>query len=41
MSEPLTLAEAVPPGTVQLQRLLASAGIRWLVIKRPGSSGSN
>ena len=35
MSEPLTLAEAVPLGTVYLQRLLVSAGIRSLVIKGP------
>lgn len=35
MSEPLTLAEAVPLGTVHLQRLLAAAGIRSLVIKGP------
>lgn len=35
MSEPLTLAEAVPLGTVHLQRLLATAGIRSLVIKGP------
>lgn len=35
MSEPLTLAEAVPLGTVHLQRLLSSAGIRSLVIKGP------
>lgn len=35
MSEPLTLAEAVPLGTVHLQRLLADAGVRSLVIKGP------
>lgn len=35
MSEPLTLAEAVPLGTVHLQRLLSAAGIRSLVIKGP------
>lgn len=35
MSEPLTLAEAVPLGTVHLQRLLSVAGIRSLVIKGP------
>lgn len=35
MSEPLTLAEAVPLGTVHLQRLLAAAGVRSLVIKGP------
>ncbi|WP_114201820.1 nucleotidyltransferase family protein [Janibacter anophelis] len=35
MSEPLTLAEAVPLGTVHLQRLLTCAGIRSLVIKGP------
>lgn len=35
MSEPLTLAEAVPLGTVHPQRLLAAAGIRSLVIKGP------
>lgn len=35
MSEPLTLAEAVPLGTVHLQRLLTAAGIRSLVIKGP------
>lgn len=35
MSEPLTLAEAVPLGTVYLQRLLAAAGIRSLAIKGP------
>lgn len=35
MSEPLTLAEAVPLGTVHLQRLLAAAGIRSLAIKGP------
>lgn len=33
--EPLTLAEAVPLGTVHLQRLLAAAGARSLVIKGP------
>lgn len=32
---PLTLAEAVPLGTVYLQRLLESAGVRSLVIKGP------
>lgn len=35
MSEPLTLVEAVPLGTVHLQRLLTAAGIRSLVIKGP------
>lgn len=35
MSEPLTLAEAVPLGTVHLQRLLADAGVRSLAIKGP------
>lgn len=35
MSEPLTLAEAVPLGTAHLQRLLADAGVRSLVIKGP------
>lgn len=35
ITEPLTLAEAVPLGTVHLQRLLTSAGIRSLVIKGP------
>jgi hypothetical protein len=35
VSEPLTLAEAVPLGTVHLQQLLAAAGIRSLVIKGP------
>ena len=35
MTQPLTLAEAVPLGTVHLQRLLATAGIRSLVIKGP------
>lgn len=35
MSQPLTLAEAVPLGTVHLQRLLTCAGIRSLVIKGP------
>lgn len=34
-SIPLTLAEAVPLGTVLLQRLLDDAGIRSLVIKGP------
>ncbi|SMC31238.1 nucleotidyltransferase family protein [Janibacter indicus] len=34
-SIPLTLAEAVPLGTVWLQRLLADAGIRSLAIKGP------
>ncbi|WP_433955729.1 nucleotidyltransferase family protein [Janibacter indicus] len=34
-SIPLTLAEAVPLGTVMLQRLLDDAGIRSLVIKGP------
>lgn len=34
-SEPLTLAEAVPLGTVHLQRLLERAGVRCLVIKGP------
>lgn len=34
-SEPLTLAEAVPLGTVYLQRLLERAGVRSLVIKGP------
>lgn len=33
--EPLTVAEAVPLGTVHLQRLLESAAIRSLVIKGP------
>lgn len=35
MSEPLTMAEAVPLGTVHLQRLLAAAGVRSLAIKGP------
>ena len=34
-SIPLTLAEAVPLGTVLLQRLLDDAGIRSLAIKGP------
>ena len=34
-SVPLTLAEAVPLGTVWLQRLLTDAGVRSLVIKGP------
>lgn len=33
--EPLTLAEAVPLGTVHLQRLLDGVGVRSLVIKGP------
>ena len=37
-SIPLTLAEAVPLGTVLLQRLLDDAGIRSLAIKGPALS---
>lgn len=35
MTEPLTLSEAVPLGTVHVQRLLEGAGVRSLVIKGP------
>ncbi len=35
MTTPLTLAEAVPLGTVHLQRLLERAGVRSLAIKGP------
>lgn len=35
MTDTLTVAEAVPLGTVYLQRLLGSAGVRSLVIKGP------
>lgn len=35
MSEPLTLAEAVPLGTAYLQPLLIRSGVRCLVIKGP------
>ncbi|WP_338750955.1 nucleotidyltransferase family protein [Janibacter alittae] len=35
MTDSLTLAEAVPLGTVYLQRLLEDAGVRSLVIKGP------
>lgn len=35
MTDALTIAEAVPLGTVYLQRLLAAAGVRSLVIKGP------
>lgn len=34
-SEPLTLAEAVPLGTVHMQRILADVGVRSLAIKGP------
>ncbi len=35
MSDALTISEAVPLGTVHLQRLLSGAGVRSLVIKGP------